>query len=402
MPSRGATQDEVRRHNLSSVLRQVHVNGPLSRADLTTRLGLNRSTIGDLVGELAAKGLVREQLPSERTGAGRPSPYVWPASDTVQVLAADISFERITVATVGLGGAVTDRIDTVRQPDEAGPAAAVSMIARAARDLRSRRPRPGRLVGVGVSVAGVVRGRDGLVHFAPNLDWYEVPFGRMLVDALIRDVPVRVGNDADVGALAEQTRGAAAGCGNVVYLSGSVGVGGGIIVDGRPLYGVGGYGGEVGHMVVNRRDGALCRCGARGCWETEVGTDALLVRAGHPAGGGRVAVLAVLDEAAAGKPAAVDALESVGTWLGDGIANLINLFNPEVIVFGGILSDVYPATAEIVAKQLASSALAAPLSQVALVVTGLGGDSSLLGAAELAFAPLLQDPITAILAIEPD
>jgi predicted NBD/HSP70 family sugar kinase len=250
-------------------------------------------------------------------------------------------------------------------------------------------------------VAGVVRARDGLVHFGPNLGWYEIPFGRMLADALIRDVPVLVGNDADLGALAEHTRGAAAGHANVVYLAGNVGVGGGIIVGGQPLHGFGGYGGEVGHMVVNRADGSVCRCGTRGCWETEIGSDALLVRAGHPPGGGRPAILAVLAEAANGDLVAVEAVTSVGRWLGDGIANLINLFNPEMVVLGGTLSDVYRATDEIIAKQLGSCALAAPLSQVVLSVAGLGGDSSLIGAAELAFSALLEDPITRMRALEP-
>ncbi|MEO6712705.1 MAG: ROK family protein [Mycobacteriales bacterium] len=402
MLSKGATQDEVRRHNLSALLRQIHVRGALSRAELTEWLGLNRSTVGDLVGELVTLGVLREDLPPHRLGAGRPSPIVRPASDQVHVLAADIGVESITVATVGLGGVVIDRTQVDRHRDDAGPAAVAGTIARAARDLRSRHPGTGRLISVGVAVAGVVRRRDGLVHFGPNLGWYEVPFGRMLADALVRDIPVFVGNDADVGVLGEQTRGAAAGRSDVIYLSGDIGVGGGIILGGRPLDGASGYGGEVGHMIVNRDSPTLCRCGARGCWETEIGVDALLVRAGHAAGEGRPGVLAVLEEARLGKPDAVAALEVTGGWLGDGLASLINVFNPEIVIMGGMLGDIYSASAATVAEHVARLALSAPRAKVRLELPGLGADSIILGAAELAFGPLLNDPAPTMLAIGAD
>lgn len=401
MPARGATQDEVRRHNLSALLRRVHLRGALSRAELTEWLGLNRSTVGDLVGELMSLGLVREDLPPHRIGAGRPSPIVRPESASVHVLAADISVELITVAIVGLGGTVTDRVEIERNMDDAGPAAVAGAIARAARDLRSRRTSVDRLIAVGVAVAGVVRRRDGLVHFGPNLGWYEVPFGRMLSEALVRDVPVFVGNDADVGVLGEQARGVAAGHNDVVYLSGDIGVGGGIIVGGRPLDGASGYGGEVGHMIVNRENGLLCRCGARGCWETEIGADALLMRAGHATGGGHPGVHAVLKEARLGKPDAVAALAATAGWLGDGMATIINLFNPEIVIVGGLLGEIYAAVAPTVHEHIARSALSAPRAKVTLTLPGLGADSIIIGAAELAFGPLLNDPVATLARTDP-
>jgi predicted NBD/HSP70 family sugar kinase len=245
-------------------------------------------------------------------------------------------------------------------------------------------------VGVGAGVSGVVRHVDGLVRFAPNLGWVDVPFGRLLVDRLGIDAPVVVGNDADLGALAEHARGRAEGARNLIYLSGEVGVGGGIVLDGRPMSGAGGYGGEVGHMVVNPK-GSRCRCGARGCWETEVGEDALLTAAGRP----DATVEEVLARAADGDRTARTAVRHVGRWLGVGVANLVNLFNPEVVVFGGVLRQLFPATEELVRARL-RSALTAPREQVRLVLPGLGADSILLGAAESAFAPLLDDPLHAL------
>ena len=124
------------------------------------------------------------------------------------------------------------------------------------------------------------------------------------------------------------------GADNVLFISGEYGVGGGVIVDGRPLTGAAGYAGEVGHMPINP-NGTACRCGSIGCWETEVGEAALLRLAGRPTGGGGAGVDAVLVEAAAGSPGALSALDHVGRWLGIGLAGLVNIFDPELIVLGG-------------------------------------------------------------------
>ena len=127
----------------------------------------------------------------------------------------------------------------------------------------------------------------------------------------------------------------------MLFISGEVGVGGGLIVDGQPLTGARGFAGEVGHMPVNP-DGRTCRCGSVGCWETEVGEGALLRRAGHPPDAGREEVEAVLREAAAGAPDVLEALDAVGRWLGFGLAGLVNVFNPQVVVLGGLFGRIHP------------------------------------------------------------
>jgi predicted NBD/HSP70 family sugar kinase len=203
---------------------------------------------------------------------------------------------------------------------------------------------------------------------------------------------VAVANEADLGALAEQRRGAAIGFDHVLFISGEVGVGGGLIVDGRPLTGAAGYGGEVGHMPINP-NGAVCRCGSVGCWETEVGERALLLLAGHPPGGGRAEVDAVLREAAAGAPAALSALDNVGRWLGVGLAALVNVLNPELVVLGGLTGRIHPYAARSLRSELDRLALQASRELVTVVPSDLGVDAPLLGAAELAFEPLLEDPI---------
>ena len=382
----GATQDEVRRHNRSQLLRILHVEGSTSRSALTAATGLNRSTVGALTSELADAGLVREIAPVGR-GVGRPSIVVEPASDQVHVLAIEIAVDRTVVALVGIGGDVLVRRERGHARGEHSVRQVLARAGRLVEAVQRLAPEGSSCVGIGVSVPGVVRHVDGMVRFAPNLGWVDVPLAALLAERLRTPLTVTVGNDADLGAVAEQLRGAAVGSANVVYLSGDVGVGGGIILDGHLMSGEGGYGGEIGHMVINPR-GRICRCGARGCWETEIGEDALAAALGLP--GERVDAKQVLELTA---PYANHArMRKIGEWVGIGVANLVNIFNPQVVIFGGLLRGVFPGTEEQI-RSAVDRALVAPRELVHLVTPGLDGDSTLLGAAELAFGPLLEDPL---------
>jgi predicted NBD/HSP70 family sugar kinase len=383
----GATQDEVRRHNLGTLVRILHEHGATSRSDLTTRTGLNRSTVGDLTGELVAAGLLRETTPVGR-GVGRPSIVVRPNEEHVFVLAFDVGVERTVAALVGLGGKELARREVFRRRGASTPASVLRMISLLGKAALEEAPHGARCVGVGVAVPGVVRHSDGLVRFAPNMGWVDLPFGARVRDSLGTNAPVIVGNDADLGALAEHVRGCAVGAANVVFIAGEVGVGGGIILDGRPMTGAGGYGGELGHMMVNPR-GRTCRCGRRGCWETEVGEAAVVAALG---GAPDDSIDELIAAVRPNRDGDVPRLRTVGRWLGLGLANLVNLFNPEVIVLGGLLSQVVPYT-ELQVREGMATALAAPSEQVRLELPALGRDSALFGAAEAAFAPLLDDPL---------
>src|SRR4051794_29196706 len=321
----GPSQEEIRRSNLGALLRSVHLHGAMSRADLTTSLGLNRSTIGALTADLAAAGLVSEGVPREQRGrAGRPSLVVRPESEKVYVYAFAVEVDRIVAARVGLGGVLLDRFEAARPRGEHDAATVVAPIADFVRKMQLTAPAGARLIGSGAAVSAMVRRDDGYVRLGPQLGWADQPLGEAL-RALVGDGrAVAVRNNADLAALAEHTRGAAAGCDNLVYLYGDAGIGGGIIAAGRPVTGHGGYGGEVGHMVVNP-NGKPCSCGSHGCWETEIGEHALL-RAADRDGTGREGVLAVVEAAARGDALAQAAVRQVGDWLGFGVANLVNIF----------------------------------------------------------------------------
>ncbi|MEU4239413.1 ROK family transcriptional regulator [Actinoplanes sp. NPDC026619] len=386
----GPSQEEVRRHNLGTLLRYVHVHGATSRAELTTRLGLNRSTIGALTAELTTAGLVSEAAPRETGRAGRPSLVVRPESSTVYAYALSIEVDRLRAARVGLGGRILDRRETDR-PRGMQVLDAVEPLSEFVREMRQELPPGARYVGTGVAVAGMVRRDDGMVRLAPTIGWTEEPVGAAL-RAELGDGQLTVGNHADVSALVEHARGAAKGCDNVIYLYGDVGVGAGIIADGRRVSGHGGYGGEVGHMVVNPY-GRECSCGSRGCWETEIGEYALLKHAGRTDDTGREAVLGVVDAAMRGDSQAQFAVRQVGEWIGFGVGNLVNIFNPEAVIFGGTLRDVYLVAAAQIRSRLNAIALPACREHIRLRTPELGYDAALIGAAELAFEHLLEDPL---------
>ena len=383
----GATQDELRRHNFGRLVGILHVNGSMSRADLTRLTGLNRSTVGALTTDLAQAGLVRESAPVGR-GVGRPSIVVAPNSDGVFALAFDLRVERTVAAVVGLGGVVLTRQEVRHSRRHTAPAEVLCEVERLASELVAAAPDGAVCLGVGMAIPGVVRHTDGLVRFAPNMGWVDVPIASLLRELLATSLPIFVGNDADLGAISEHVRGVARGASNVVFLSGEVGVGGGIILGGRPMMGAGGYGGEVGHMVVNP-SGRSCRCGRRGCWETEIGEDAVLIALG---GGRRDDVDALLAPLTLRASDDAPELRRVARWLGLGLANLVNIFNPEVVVFGGLLRKILPLV-EAHLREHFDTALVAPREQVRLALPGLGRDSALLGAAESVFAPLLADPL---------
>ncbi|MBY8851988.1 ROK family protein, partial [Saccharothrix sp. MB29] len=224
-PTAGARPDEVRRHNRTALLRRLHVDGPSTRASLAAELGLNRSTIKALVDGLAESGVVAERVPAQRSGAGRPSLLVLPQPQAAVVMAIDIRVEQVAMAMVGLGGDILGRDSWNLHQRSRDPGEVITHIADSAKLLADELDL--QAVGVGVSVPGVVRRHDGLVHEAPNLHWTDVALGQRL--SAVLKVPVQVGNDAELGALAEHVRGAARGSSDMVYISADVGIGGGVI-----------------------------------------------------------------------------------------------------------------------------------------------------------------------------
>jgi predicted NBD/HSP70 family sugar kinase len=383
-----SAQDEVRRANLSAVLRRLHFFGAATRSDLVATTGFNRSTVGSLVSDLAAAGLVRER-PGVVRGKGRPSNVVEPVPTSVHVLAFDVTPSSVGAARIGFGGYVLQvrrRLHTTTSHDVGN---VVDTVATLAREMDARAAPGSVCLGLVVSVPGSVRQPDGVVRRSPPLGWHEVPLADLLRAATGGRYPIAVGNDGDLGAVGEYLRGAARGEPDLLYVRGEVGVGGGVVVDGELLKGAGGYAGEVGHIVV-KPNGRVCSCGARGCWEAEVGDAAFIRAVGRDPRESEIDD--VVSDVAVGNRRAIAGVRKTGEWVGIGLASLVNVFNPRVVVLGGTLGALYP-TMEPTLHAAFARALGPIREQALLLRSELAGDAQIVGAAEVAFADVLDDPL---------
>jgi predicted NBD/HSP70 family sugar kinase len=387
---------QVRRSNLALVLDRLRRHGPSSRSQLVQSTGLTRSAIAGLVGELESLGLVIEERSEPDGRPGRPSPVVRVDPGSVGVLAVEIFVDEIGAAVVGLDGSVIASVRRDRRRERVAVDETVHDVTTLVDDLRReiRRGRPQRIVGCGVSVPGLVRGTDGMVLAAPNLGWADVPLADLLSHAF-GDLPTVVRNDADLGALAESRFGAGVDSDHLVYVSGEVGVGGGLLIAGQPVVGHAGLAGEIGHMPVNP-DGKACACGSIGCWETEVGERALLARAGLDPDAGRQGVEHLLELAALGDTVALEALEVEARWLAIGIAGLVNILDLDTVVLGGLFARILSAVREPLDAELSRRQYQAAGRRVAVVGAALGSQAVTIGAAEVAFGQLLADPAGAV------
>ncbi len=388
---RGSSNDGVRRHNLSAIVGLLHRGGPASRAELTRATGLNRSTIGALVGELVELGLVDETEPGATKQAGRPSPVIVAREDVVAV-AVNPEVDAVTIALVALSGRVLARVRhaTTGVPT---PGEVVGIVVAGLAELQAELPAPPRIVGVGVAVPGLVRTADGMVVLAPHLGWREVPIAEMLAEAL--QLPVIAANDAAAGEIAESQTGAGRGASQLIYLNGGAsGIGGGILVNGELFGGASGHAGEFGHTLVNSL-GMPCHCGANGCLETEVRRAPLLALLGlENADGEQLERLLLAELKRAGErdsPVAALIRQQQG-YLAVALRNIVNAINPELIVLGGYLGTLLAAAPDHLIRGVLEGALPGSRDAVRVVRAELGENLLLIGAATLAFRPILHDP----------
>ena len=381
----GSNRDVVRQHNLSILLQMIHFYGTVTRSQLAASTGLNRSTISDLVAELEQLGFATETVAASASGVGRPS-YVVTASTKVVAFAVHPEVDATTVGVVTLSGKV---LKTLRVPMSESPTSAVSVqtAAEAIAELKRGLDADQKIAGVGVAIPGQVRVSDNVVRLAPQLGWVEQPFGSML--SQISGLPVFVDNDASIGCMAERNFGAARGYLDVVYLyAGSGGIGGGAIVNGSQLRGASGYGGELGHVRIggsNDKDYS----GLAGTLESMVRRDDLLhVFKMFSATDEELDIEIQSTKSGEAKKilgAQIDAL-------GAGISSFVNIFNPEVIVLAGFLTSLFSYDPDRLLAAVKQGSLNASSERVIIRAGELGADLLMIGSAELAFKPLLENP----------
>ena len=397
-----ANQRAVRRHNLGVVLRHVSERGPRSRATIATETGLNKTTVSSLVTELMELDLLVERGLEQRGTVGRPGQVVQLAGGGVAALGLEINVDYLAVRALDLTGAERHRRLDARDNRNVRVAEVLDRLAALAGGALETVHAEGlRPVGATVALPGLVDAANGALLVAPNLGWNDVPVVQELHDRLEGPAfPVAADNEANLAALAELWEGTARGLRDVLYVSGEIGVGAGIVVGGELFRGAQGFGGEFGHMTMDP-GGAPCACGSRGCLETVAGLEALLAMAGlDPEGAATTAgsgapVSELATRARAGDEAALAALRECGRWLGIAIASAANLLNFQAVVLGGFFAQLATWLASPIARELDARVLASSWAVPRLLPSTLGPEAAVRGAAALSLRRVLADPLLA-------
>lgn len=349
-PKRQSADHNLMRHiNRALILSHLRMSSPQSRANLAARTGLMRSTVSSLVDELIAANLVHETGIGPSHG-GRPGTLLELNPAGGCAIGIEITSQSVLVQ-------LTDFLAQARwqqevRLDSSEPEVVIPQAERLIEEaLRyNTETENTRLLGIGLGIAGLVNIETGMLKYAANLEgWRDIPFRSMWQKRF--GLPVHVGNEATIAALGESYFGAAIGHSDFVYLViSTTTLGAGIFVNSKLYQGIHGYSGEVGHTVLDPA-GTRCTCGKRGCWEAVLrdacslhpirqrllkGEQSLISQLckGDP---GVITYRMVLAAALDGDPLAVESMNRVINVLGTGIANLINIFNPQLVILGGSL-----------------------------------------------------------------
>jgi glucokinase len=308
-------------------------------------------------------------------------------------IGVDLGGTKIEVARVTNGGKLLERRRRPTQV-EAGPDAIIAEIAGAVKDLIADGGSPP--LGVGVGLAGQIDPHQGVVRFAPNLRWQEVPFQEELSQSL--RLPVVVTNDVRAATWGEWLHGAGMGCDDLVCLFAGTGIGGGVVSGGKILSGCSNTAGELGHMTIDL-NGPPCTCGNRGCLEALAGGWAIALHAKEAvnadpeagafllrmAGGGFETITAkiVAEAAKAGDPLARRLVDSAAQALTAGAVSLINAFNPCRLILGGGVIEGLPYLVDQIDRGIRGRALPAATELLQVLPAELGKDAGVIGAAML-------------------
>lgn len=388
---------DLRRINRQAALQQLYFHAPLSRLEISRRCGVSPATMTNVVSELLEQGIITESG-SKQSEGGRPHTLLSINPDYGAFVGIDVGETHVRIELFDL---TLHNLGTLKQPvapKEVEPAQVVQHIVEGLHELLAESGlTQANLVGIGIGVPGVVEQAEGLAVFTPNWGWHRVPLLTMLKEHF--DTPIYLDNGAKAMALAEMWFGAGRGTDSLAVLLIGTGVGAGIIAGGMLYRGVTNSAGEWGHTSIDL-DGRPCRCGSRGCLEAYVGAPGIIERLREldpqndllaDEANQMITIPRIIEAARKAEPAAAKVLEDTIHYLGAGIANLINLFNPKLIVLGGWVGvelgqDILPKLHAIVERY----ALERPLSATTLSLSRFGQDAVCLGAASLALEDFLR------------
>lgn len=361
----------VKKINKSIILHTIRRHSPLSRARVSEMTGLNKATVSNLVAELCGQELVTEVGPGESSGGRKPLILNFNAM-AGSVIGIELRVKQLTAVLCDLGGSILHESDVSLEAHELPYVLEQMKILIS--DLIAKAPAtPYGIVGIGVGVPGMVD-EHGIVLFAPNLGWEMINLRGLLEQEF--SVPVTIDNEANAGAQGELNFGAARDVRHLLYISAGSGIGSGIIIGGELYKGARGYAGETGHMSIEAK-GKPCSCGSRGCWELYA-SEKTYDNPGLTLPARTTPEL--VSYAAHGQEDALRHFSFMGEYLGIGVTNLINSFNPELIVIGGALSEAEEWLGEPLRRVVAERTLPYHKQQLEITFSKLGSRGTMIGA----------------------
>ncbi len=394
----------LRETNLSAVLRLIQVQAPISRAQLAVSTGLNKSTVSSLVDDLLERGFVHE-TGINSAGTGRPATLLEMNPQAGHIIGVELGVDFVSVGISDFQGQLVwqKKVDTDPfQPQNFVIEQTLQIVKEA---MTAGRRKGYRFLGLGLATPGTVDLKEGVLIFAPNLHWRNVPFRKFFSESA--KLKVMVENDANAAAIAEHLFGGARFTRDFVFVFAGVGIGGGLFLNGNLYRGRNGYAGEIGHFpMMSEAAQTVCHCGNRGCWETfanqysiiqrvqarlEVKRDSIIPKL--MAEQRSALTIPLIKQAAdAGDLEAIESFAEAGRAMGQGFAGLINIFNPEKIILGGPLSlagdYLLPAIREVIPHHT----LPEIDQQAEVILSSFGQDASLIGAIAVVVDDVLSHP----------
>ena len=391
----------VRQINLSLIMHALWTDSPISRARLSQKTQLNKTTVSDLVNELNERGFVRE-TGLQKSGTGRPATLLTLNPAAGYIVSCEIGVGFVEVLVTDFAPQAIWQIKESIEPGTAQSEIINRVLALLHEAIKRGKSSADKLLGIAVGIPGMVDHLSGTILFAPNLKWRDVPLLTILENESF-GVPIFVDNEANMAALGEHYFGAAQGYSEILYLSGNVGLGGGFLSNGQLRRGASGMAAEYGHMTVDTH-GELCNCGNYGCWETKVSQNSLYKKIISKIESGessilvektqgqweRLSVEMIVEAAQAGDNVAIRSLEEIGYSLGVGIASLLNALNPEIVVLGGILSIASEFLFPVVNEEIQKRALLWNRESVKIVRAAHGSDACVKGGIATVYQSILS------------
>lgn len=370
----------VKRINTSIILDTIRQQAPVSRAKVSKLTGLNKATVSNLVQELCTNHLVQEIGPGQSSGGRKPQLLLFNGQAGYAV-GVELRVKQITAVLTDLEGKILAEDDTALEEHDVQTVTSL-MVGMIHGLMRQAPPSPYGIIGIGIGVPGMVD-ENGTVLFAPNLGWEMVPLQQQLEDEL--GLPVTIDNEANAGAQGELRFGAGQDARHLLYISAGSGIGSGIIINGELYKGARGYAGESGHMSIEA-DGRECTCGNRGCWELYASEKSYDNKNGMLPSKN---TSELVHHAELGHKETIRHFEELGRYLGVGITNLVNGFNPQSVIIGGPLSDARPWIEETLQHVVAKRTLPYHRELMEIRFSELGSRSTMIGAAYSAISQFL-------------